>query len=360
MMNISLGKMFVDDNIRQAVMQVLDSGQYIKGQALTAFESEFAGFCDARYAVGVNSGTSAILLSLMALGVSAGDEIIVPSHTFIATASPSVFLGARPIYVDIDPETYTIDPNEVQRALSPKTKAIIPVHLYGHPCDMDALSSLAKEHGLYVVEDACQAHGALYKGNRVGSLADVACFSFYPAKNMTVLGDGGMATTNSEELARKIRMMADHGRTEKYIHTMLGLNFRMSEIHAAIGREQLRHIDEWNNRRREIASQYNQLLCDLELVIPIEKEWGRHVYHMYVIRVKERDRLGRYLKEKGVQTGIHYPIPLHRQPCVQSEIQLPVTEKYVNEILSLPMYPQLTDVEVAYVASCIREFMENL
>ena len=358
-MRISLSKMYVDERIRQAVVEVLDSGQYIKGQKLETFEQNFAAFCHTRYAIGVSSGTSAILLSLMALGIGAGDEVIVPSHTFIATASPSVFLGAKPVYADIDPETYTIDPAEVRSKITPRTKVIIPVHLYGHTCDMDAVNGLAREHGLYVIEDACQAHGATYRGRRAGSLADVACFSFYPAKNMTVLGDGGMATTNDEELALRIRMMADHGRTEKYVHELLGLNFRMSEVHAAVGIEQLKHVDEWNDRRREIAAQYNRLLRGLEVVTPNEKEWAGHVYYMYVIRLKQRDKLALYLKGKGIQTGIHYPVPLHRQPCVRSDISLPVTEKYVDEILSLPMHPQLTDAEVEYVASCVREFMEN-
>lgn len=358
-MDIALSKMYVDGRIRQAVVDVLNSGQYIKGEYLQTFEQEFARFCNTRFAVGVSSGTSAILLSLMALGVSAGDEVIVPSHTFIATASPSIFLGARPIYADIDPETYTIDPAEIRSKLSPKTKAIIPVHLYGHPCDMDVINKIAKEHGLFVIEDACQAHGATYQGRRSGSLADVACFSFYPAKNMTVLGDGGMVTTNDEELARKIRMLADHGRREKYVHELLGLNFRMSEIHAAIGVEQLRHVEGWNDRRREIAAKYNGLLSDLGLVTPIEKEWARHVYYMYVIRVRERNRLASHLKENGIQTGIHYPVPLHRQPCVQSDVHLPVTEEYVDDILSLPMHPQLTNTEVEYVASSVRQFTEN-
>jgi perosamine synthetase len=358
-MRISLSKMYVDERIRRAVTEVLDGGQYIKGQKLETFEQNFAAFCNTKYAIGVSSGTSAILLSLMALGVGAGDEVIVPSHTFIATASPSVFLGARPVYADIDPETYTIDPAEVRSKVSAKTKAIIPVHLYGHTCDMDAVNGLAREHGLYVIEDACQAHGATHRGRRTGSLADVACFSFYPAKNMTVLGDGGMVTTNDEELALRIRMMADHGRTEKYVHELLGLNFRMSEVHAAVGIEQLKHVAAWNDRRREIAAQYNSLLRGLEVVTPVEKEWAGHVYYMYVIRVKQRDRLALYLKGKGIQTGIHYPLPLHRQPCVRSDISLPVTEKYVDEILSLPMHPQLTDAEVEYVASCVREFIEN-
>jgi len=214
-MQISLGRMFVDDGTREAVASALESGQYIKGKQLTAFERGFAEFCGTEKAVGVSSGTAAILLSLMALGVGKGDEVIVPAHTFVATASPAVFLGARVIYADIDPETYTIDPADIESKISARTRAIIPVHLYGHTCDMDSIADLAQRHGLVVIEDACQAHGAEYKGRLAGSLADVACFSFYPSKNMTVLGDGGMVTTNSEELAQKVRMMSDHGRTGK-------------------------------------------------------------------------------------------------------------------------------------------------
>jgi dTDP-4-amino-4,6-dideoxygalactose transaminase len=356
---IQLSKMYVDDRIRKTVIDVLDSGQYIKGQYLETFEQEFARFCDTEYSVGVSSGTSAILLTLMALGIGDGDEIIVPAHTFIATASPALFLGAKPVYVDIDPEIYTVDPAEVRKKISSRTKAIIPVHLYGHPCDMDAINDLAREYGLYIIEDACQAHGAGYKDKRAGSMGDAACFSFFPAKNMTVLGDGGMATTNNEELARRIRMLADHGRTDKYVHELLGLNFRMSEVHAAIGIEQLKHIEEWNEKRREIAGKYDLLLRDLDIVTPVEKEWARHVYYMYVIRVKKRDELAAFLKEKGIQTGIHYPVPLHRQPCVKSDVRLPVTEEYVEQILSLPMHPQLTDMELEYVATSIRDFMGN-
>lgn len=357
-MKISLSKMYVDEEIHQAVAQVLESGRYIKGQNLERFEQEFANFCTTKYAIGVSSGTSAILLSLMALGVGSGDEVIVPSHTFIATASPAKLLGATLAYADIDPESYTIDPTDVARKISHKTKAIIPVHLYGHPCDMDPLDSLAKEHHLYIIEDACQAHGASYKGRRTGSLGDIACFSFYPAKNMTVLGDGGMISTNNEGLAKKLRMLRDHGRTQKYLHELLGLNCRLSEIHAAIGREQLKHLSQWNDRRHQIAAHYDSLLNYDGITIPVEKEWARHVYYMYVIRIKSRDKLVLYLKEKGIETGIHYPIPLHHQPCLRSEVRLPITEKYVDEILSLPMHPQLTEPEVEYVASQIRKFIE--
>lgn len=359
-MEISLSKMYVDDQIHQVVFNVLNSGRYINGQNLRSFEEEFADLCSTKYAVGVSSGTSAILLSLMALDIGEGDEVIVPSHTFIATASPVKFLGATVVYADIDPETYTIAPAEVQRKITPRTKAIIPVHLYGHPCDMDPIIELVSAHNMYIIEDACQAHGATYKGKKTGSLGSIACFSFFPSKNMTVLGDGGMITTDDEKIARKVRMMRDHGRTQKYVHEMLGLNCRLSEVHAAIGREQLKHLTDWNERRRAIAVRYSVLLRDSGVIIPVEREWVRHVYYMYVIRVKQRNKLAAYLKERGIETGIHYPVPVHRQPCLASDVHLPITEKYVDEILSLPMHPQLSDEQVAYVASEVRNFVEDV
>jgi len=358
-MKISLSKMYVDDRIEKAISEVLNSGRYISGQNLKSFEEEFADLCSTKYAVGVSSGTSAILLSLMALGIGAGDEIIIPSHTFIATGSPAKFLGASLVYTDIDPETYTMDPAEVERKVTPRTRAIIPVHLYGHPCDMDPINELARAHNLCVIEDACQAHCATYKGKKAGSLGDVACFSFFPSKNVTVLGDGGMITTNDGELARKVGMLRNHGRTQKYVHEMIGLNCRLSEVHATIGREQLKHLAEWTERRRAIAARYNTLLRDSGVVIPVERKWAKHVYHMYVIRAKQRDKLASYLKEKDIETGIHYPVPVHRQPCLMSDVHLPITEQYVDEVLSLPMHPQLSDEEVGYVASQVRNFMEN-
>ena len=358
-MNVSLSKMYVDDQIQKVVLNVLNSGRYINGQNLKSFEEEFADLCSTEYAVGVNSGTSAILLSLMALGIGEGDEVIVPSHTFIATASPAKFLRATLVYADIDPETYTIAPAEVQGKITPRTKAIIPVHLYGHPCDMDPINQLARANNIYIIEDACQAHSATYKGRRTGSLGDIACFSFFPSKNMTVLGDGGMITTNDSELAQKVRMMRDHGRTQKYVHEMFGLNCRLSEVHAAIGREQLKHLTAWTERRRAIAARYDALFRDSAVIIPVEREWARHVYYMYVIRVKQRDKLASYLKGKGIETGIHYPVPVHRQPYLMSDVHLPITEKYVDEILSLPMHPQLSDEQVDYVASEVRNFVEG-
>jgi dTDP-4-amino-4,6-dideoxygalactose transaminase len=252
-----------------------------------------------------------------------------------------------------------MDPADVERRITSRTKTIIPVHLYGHPCDMDPITELARANNIHVVEDACQAHGAAYKGRKAGSLGNIACFSFYPSKNMTVLGDGGMVTTNDGELAQKVRMMRDHGRTQKYVHEMFGLNCRLSEVHAAVGREQLKHLADWTERRRAIASRYDTLLRDSEVVLPVERDWAEHVYYMYVIRLKQRDKLASYLKNKGIETGIHYPVPVHRQPYLMSDVRLPITEQYVDEILSLPMHPQLSDQDVDYVASEVRNFLRD-
>jgi perosamine synthetase len=356
-MHINFSEMYVDPDIKMAVEQVLESGRYIKGDNLKLFEQDFANFCHTRYAVGVSSGTSAILLSLMALGIRQGDEVIVPSHTFIATVSPVKFLGATPVYVDIDPATYTIDPVKIETAISKNTKAIIPVHLYGHPAHMDPIKELAEKHNLTIIEDSCQAHAAEYKGKKTGSLGDLAVFSFFPSKNMTVAGDGGMVTTNNEELAQKISMLRDHGRTDKYIHEMLGLNLRLSEIPAAVGRQQLKHLDDWTDSRRRAAENYNGLLEGI-VETPTEAQWAKHVYHLYVIQTNDRDGLSTYLNQQGISTGLHYPVPVHQQPCMEAgDVHLPATEACIGRILSLPMHPQLTDKQIEFVAEKIQEWI---
>lgn len=357
-MHLNFSEMYVDSDIKKAVEQVLENGRYIKGDNLRDFEQEFADFCNIKYAVGVSSGTAGILLSLMALGIRQNDEVIVPSHTFIATASPIKFLGATPVYVDIDPLTYTIDPTKIESAITKNTKAIIPVHLYGHPVDMDPIKKLAKKYNLIVIEDSCQAHAAEYKGQKTGSIGDLAVFSFFPSKNMTVAGDGGMVTTNNEELAQKISMLRDHGRTDKYLHEMLGLNFRLSEIPAAVGRQQLKHLNEWTESRRRVAAIYHQLLEGM-VETPTEADWAKHVYHLYVIQTKDRDGLNKHLNEHGISTGIHYPVPVHKQPCMEAGNQyLPVTETCVDNILSLPMHPQLTVEQIEYVAEKIQDWLK--
>lgn len=355
-MKINFSEMYVDDSIKKAVLRILDSKRYIKGNELEIFEMEFAGLCSAKFGVGVSSGTSAILLSLIAAGIKKGDEVIVPSHTFIASASPAKFLGCTPVYADIDPETYTIDVDHVKKLITSKTKAIIPVHLYGHPVDMKPLLEIAEQKGLFVIEDACQAHAAEYRGKKTGSIGDVGCFSFFPSKNMTVAGDGGMITTNNDELAEKLSMLRDHGRKDKYIHDILGLNFRLSEIPAAVGREQLKHLPEWTDKRRKVAAKYNELLEGI-VETPKEAKWAKHVYHLYVIQTDDRDGLSNHLNKQGISTGIHYPVPVHRQPCMDAgKLKLPVTDACVDRIVSLPMHPQLKDEEIEYVAEKIKEW----
>lgn len=360
-----MAEMYVDDEIKQSVLDVLESGHYIKGENNNYFEKEFADFCETRYAITTSSGTAAIFLSLYALGISKGDEVIVPSHTFIATVNPVLHLGAKPIFVDIDRETYTMNPEEVEQKVSSMTKAIIPVHLYGHPTDMAAIMDIAGDHDLRVIEDACQAHGAIYNGKKVGSIGDIGCFSFFPSKNMTVAGDGGMVTTNDDDLAERIGMLRDQGRREKYTHELLGFNFRLSEIHAAVARQQLKHLPKWIEQRREIANYYNELLEEIDQIItPTEMEWAKHAYHLYVIRTKHRNMLKKYLEKQGISTGIHYPLPVHRQPCISEHIDpivdLIETDKVVEEVLSIPMHPQLKKNEIKYITRKIKNFFEEV
>lgn len=361
-MNIPLSRVYMDDDIKKAVLEVLDGGWYILREKVHEFERKFAEFCDVKNGVCVSSGTAAIFLSLLALDIKHGDEVIVPSFSFIASATPVIHLGAKPVFVDIDPETYTIDPEKTREAVTERTKAIIPVHLYGHPANMDVIVDIAEENSLHIIEDAAQAHGAEYKGRKVGGIGHVACFSFYPSKNMTVCGDGGIVVTNNEEIAEKVRMIRDHGRREKYIFRMIGYNLRFNEIQAAIGIRQLEKLPEWNEARRNIARMYNQALENV-VITPIEKPWAKHVYHLYVIRTEKRDELREFLKQQGISTGVHYPVPIHEQPAITNVLgiqpSLPNTEKFAEEVLSLPMYPTLTKGEVAYISEKITEFLES-
>ena len=361
MEKIPLAKMYIDNEIEEAVIHVLRSGIYVNGEFNKQFEQKFADFCSTKFAVTTNSGTSALFLALMALGIGKGDEVIVPSHTYIASVSSILHLNAIPIFVDIDPKTFNIDVKKIENVITKRTKAIIPVHLYGHPAEMDRIMEIAEHYDLKIIEDACQAHGTEYKGKKVGTLGDIGCFSFYPSKNMTVSGDGGMVTTNNEELALKISMLRDQGVKEKYLHELLGFNFRLSELHATIGIHQLKHLPLWIEQRRKIATQYNEFLEDIKQVVtPIEYEHVKHVYHLYVIRTKQRDKLRNYLHEHGISTGIHYPIPVHKQPCITRIINnkyiLKETEKCVEEILSLPIYPQLEKKKIEYISKKIMSF----
>jgi dTDP-4-amino-4,6-dideoxygalactose transaminase len=361
-MNIPLVKVYMDDDIKKAVLEVLDSGWYILHERVREFEKKFAEFCSVKNAVCVASGTAAIFLSLRALDIKHGDEVIIPSFSFIATASPIMEVGAKPVFVDIDARTYTIDPEKIRKAVTKRTKAIMPVHLYGHPADMDPILDIAEENDLYVVEDACQSHGAEYKGRRTGGIGHVACFSFYPSKNMTVCGDGGAVVTNDDEIAEKVRKLRDHGRVDKYVFDLRGYNLRFNEIQAAIGMKQLEKLPRWNEARRNVAKTYNEALDGL-VAIPTEESWAKHVYHLYVIRTKKRDKLKEFLSDRGVSTLVHYPVPIHEQPAITSimgaQPTLKNTDKFAKEVLSIPMYPSLTKREAEYVSDKIGEFFEG-
>lgn len=341
--------------INQAIQTVLDRTDFILGQDVTKFEEEFASYCGIRYAVGVSSGLAALELILLAFGIGPGDEVIVPAHTFTATAAAVTFSGAKPIFVDVNPDTWTIDPEKIEQAITPHTKAIIPVHLYGLPADMDEILAIAKKHDLIVVEDACQGHGSKYKGKLAGNLGHAAAFSFYPTKNLGACGDAGMITTNDERIAESARAMRNCGQRVKNVHEMLPFNHRMDNIQAAILRVKLPYLNQWLDARRRLAGLYNQLLAGMPLVTPLEPAGYYHIYHLYVVRAQDRDGLQNQLKERGIGTAVHYPIPVHLQPFFlqngQPQGSYPIAEKLCGEILSLPMYPEMTDEQVEIVAS---------
>jgi dTDP-4-amino-4,6-dideoxygalactose transaminase len=340
-----------------ALAQVMKSGEFSLGREVAAFEQEFASYCDVRHAVGVNSGTSALHLALLCAGIGAGDEVITVPFTFIATVSAITYSGARPVFVDIDPRSFTMNIEQIERAISVRTKAIIPVHLYGQPADMDPILEIARRHNLIVIEDAAQAHGAKYKGRPVGGIGDLACFSFYPAKNLGAMGEGGAVTTNNTDYDRVIRMLRDWGQETKYHHVLQGFNYRMEGIQGAILRVKLRHLESWTEARRNHAQLYNQLLRKADVITPTEMAYARHVYHLYVIRTKHREALQKALSGQGIQTGIHYPIPVHLQQCYRDLRyglgDFSSTEMVAQEVLSLPMYPELQDEAQAHVARCI-------
>jgi dTDP-4-amino-4,6-dideoxygalactose transaminase len=359
-MNIPLVKVYMDHDIKKAVLEVLDSGWYILHEKVREFEKKFAEFCGVENVVCVSSGTAAIFLSMLALDIKHKDEVIIPSFSFISTATPIIETGAKPIFVDIEAETCNVDPEKIRKAVTKRTKAIMPVHLYGHPADMEPILEIAEENDLYVIEDACQAHGAEYKGRRVGGIGHVACFSFYPSKNMTVCGDGGAVVTNNEEIAEIVRKLRDHGRRDKYVFDLKGYNLRFNEIQAAIGIKQLEKLPEWNETRRNIAKMYNQALDGL-VTTPVEKPWAKHVYHLYVIRTKRRDELREFLSRQGVSTLVHYPVPIHQQEAIinilGTQPVLKNTENTAKEVLSIPMHPKLTQHEVKYVSDKITRFL---
>jgi dTDP-4-amino-4,6-dideoxygalactose transaminase len=347
----------IRSDVEAAVQAVLDSRQYILGTFVREFEEAFSAYCGARHAVAVNSGTSALHLALLASGVGNGDEVITVPFTFVATVAAVQYCGGRPVYVDIDPRTFNIDTASIEKAITPRTKAILPVHLFGQPADMDPIIKIAKAHNLRVVEDAAQAHGAEYRGKRTGTLGDVACFSFYPTKNLGACGEGGMVTTNNDDLAQQIRLLRDWGADRKYHHLIPGFNYRMEGLQGAILNVKLKHLEAWTEQRRAAAAVYDELLAGSNVEIPAAISDVRHVYHTYTIRSSERDTLEQRLTASGVQTAIHYPIPVHLQPAYSDNRypigSLPESERAAQEVLSLPMYPELTCGQIQSVSTVI-------
>jgi dTDP-4-amino-4,6-dideoxygalactose transaminase len=343
------------NEINAAIQGVLDRADFILGQDVAKLEEEFAAYCGARYAVGVDSGLSALELSLRALGIGSGDEVIVPAHTFTATAAAVTFAGATPVFVDVDPQTWGIDPARIESAITSRTKAILPVHLYGLPADMNMILGLAEKYHLMVVEDACQAHGAKYRGLTAGNLGNAAGFSFYPTKNLGACGDGGMVTTNDAGVAETVRALRNCGQRAKNIHELEPFNHRLDNLQAAILRVKLPYLDKWIESRRKLAALYNRLLSGANILLPVEPPGYHHVYHLYVIRSQNRDALQARLKERGIGTAVHYPTPVHLQPFYAghgfTRGQFPIAEKICNEILSLPLYPELTEEQVEVVAA---------
>jgi dTDP-4-amino-4,6-dideoxygalactose transaminase len=345
--------------IDDAIQRVLSHTSFIMGREVEVFERSFADYVGVPGAVGVGSGTAALHLALRACGVGPGDEVITSAHTFIAAAEAISHAGARPVFVDIDPRTFTIDPARVEEAITPHTRAIVPVHLYGQPADMEPLMEIAKRRELWMIEDAAQAHGAEYLGRRCGGIGHLACFSFYPGKNLGAYGDAGAVTGNDAALLDRVRKWRDHGRKDKYEHDEIGFGERLDALQAAILGAKLPHLEAWTEARRGHAASYNRLLAGAGVTTPYESPKGRHVYHLYVIRVRDRDRVLQQLRQRGIGAGIHYPIPLHRQPAYMKlgyqGVSLPHTERAAAEILSLPMYPELSPEQLTHVAEAVRE-----
>ncbi len=347
------------NEIDAAISRVLDKGWYILGEEVKAFEDEFAKYIGVSYGVGVGSGTDAILLALRSCGIGPGDEVITVSHTAVATVAAIELSGVSPVLADIDPEFFTLDPGKLEALITPRTKAVIPVHLYGQPADLDTILEIAAKYHLQVIEDCAQAHGAFYKDRRVGSYGDMACYSFYPTKNLGALGDGGMVVTNDEKSAEKAKLLREYGWAERYVSHLAGWNTRLDEIQAAILRVKLKHLDDDNSKRQRIAEIYNNELNTTNLILPGKRENCSHVWHLYVIRSQKRDELLAFLREKGVGALIHYPVPVHLQPAYKhlcKDSSLMKTEQIADEIISLPIYPELSESEIQTVVKSVREF----
>jgi dTDP-4-amino-4,6-dideoxygalactose transaminase len=348
------------NEINLAIQEVIESSAFAGGQFVSNFEQDFAAYCDAPYAIGVGSGTDALWLSLLACGIGSGDEVITVPSTFMATAEAITHCGARPVFVDVDERTYTMNPEALNDVLTAKTRAIIPVHLFGQPADMDPILEFGRKHRLYVIEDACQAHGATYKGKRVGTFGDTACFSFYPGKNLGAFGEAGAIVTGNAELSERIKILRDHGQVRKYFHSLVGWNCRMDGIQAAVLQIKLRQLEEANQRRRDRAAQYDAGLREFgEIIAPTQASYARHVYHIYAIRVGNRDETIKCLADQGIATGIHYPVPVHLQEAYQplgyTPGAFPIAERCAAEFVSLPMYPELTHSQVEQVIEGVKE-----
>ncbi len=348
----------IKPEIDAAISGVLESGQFVLGAEVVAFEEEFAAYCGSSECVALNSGTSALHLALLAAGVGPGDEVITVPFTFVASVAAVEYVGARPVLLDIDPSSFTLDPGAIENAITSRTRAILPVHLYGQPADMDPIMEVARRRELIVIEDAAQAHGAKYKGRPVGSIGDLACFSFYPGKNLGAYGEGGAVTTSNVELASTIRMLRDWGQDRKYHHVLRGFNYRMEGFQGAILRVKLRHLEQWTEARRKVAAKYNELLADSGLRTPKEMPWARHVYHVYTLRTHDRDGLLGALHAEGIQAGVHYPIPVHLQPAYSDlgykRGDFPQAEQAAGQVLSLPVYPELSSQAIAEVACAVK------
>lgn len=365
--DIPLAKPVFTKEMEKAAVDTLWNEKFVAGESTHKFEEEFAKYCGVDYAVSTNSGTNALHIALLALGVNAGDKVITSPASFIATSNAILHAQALPVFADIDLKTYDISPEHVNRLVTKETKVVMPVHLYGYPADMDSISRIAIKHRLCVIEDACQAHGALYKGRKVGSLGEVACFSFYSSKNMTVAGDGGILVTNDKKVANKASKLRDCGRRSQYVHDLIGYTARLNTVNASIGRVQLKHLDEWNEKRRRNADIYNRLLSDIdELILPPKGDGRtRPVYHLYVIRTKNRDELKVFLESNGIQCGIHYVLPIHLQPIYKKifgfkEGMYPRSEELCRTCLSIPMYPDLTRDQINFVCEKIHEFFATV
>ncbi len=349
----------IKTEVNAAIQGVLDSCQFTLGSEVAAFEKEFAAYCQSEQGIGVNTGTSALHLAMLAAGIGPGDEVITVPFTFVATVSAVHYTGAKAVFVDIDPKTFTMDATQIEKAITPRTKAIVPVHLYGQPADMDPILEIARRHKLVVIEDAAQAHGAEYKGRRAGSMGDMGCFSFYPGKNLGAYGEGGMVTTSNPEYARTIRMLRDWGAEKKYHHVLKGYNFRLEGIQGAVLRVKLRYLEQWTEARRSAAARYDRLLAGSGVTTPAAMDYARHVYHVYAIRTPNRAAWQQALTDQGIQTGIHYPIPVHMLPAFADlgyrAGQFPHSERAADEVLSLPMFPELTVEQTEEVARAVRQ-----